>query len=122
MADTKQISDMTDYELNEAIAFEVMGWHIDEFGYWMDADDEHTGYIAIEHPTMGWIPTADLNQVIKCAEKFKGYEILKSCYRKDYSVKVWEKFGEVNRCAGKIISDNPARAMCEATLMAKRAK
>ena len=111
---TKQISDMTNSELNEAIAFEVMGWHIDEFGYWMDADDEHTGYIAIIHPTIGWIPAADINQARACVDK------LQKCNGSFVGIKNYDNIhGEVD---GYSCPDNFARAMCEAMLMAKRAK
>ena len=118
---TDTISDMTDYELNEAIAFEVMGWHIDEFGYWMDANDEHTGYIAIEHPDMGWIPTADLNQAVRCVEGFAHITICKFVYGSP----LWDVTIENSAySSGWPVARGAclARAICEAALMAVRAK
>lgn len=109
----KQPNEMTNEELDEALAIEVMGWHI--FGYeWHELGGKYVMDVN------DWHPTTDLNQTWECLEKFKGYEILKSCYRKNYSVRVWEEFGLVNRCAGTVVSDNLPRALCEAVLMAKR--
>lgn len=50
-------SKLTDTEINERLAIEVMGWHV-EGNIWFDADGGAHGYVHSD-----WNPSEDLNQM-----------------------------------------------------------
>lgn len=116
-------NEMTDEELNEAMAVEVMGLEIDAKGWVYTHPLKDAGFMA-----RSWHPTHDLNQVWECVEHW-----LKECGEWDFGIYrswkndilYWEAWltnelgAEVNIEATNI---DPARAICEALLMAVRSE
>ena len=116
-------NEMTDQELNEAIAIEVMGWH--EFmGWWCEERLSHRNAPdGKEHwrkyKTKDWNPTHDLNQAWMLVEKFKGTSLSVHIYCGFAlnGVQISKNLKEISFVEFK---DNPARALSEACLTAKR--
>ena len=117
-------SKLTDKQIAELLATKVMGWHKeiwDKLGqpvhYWFA-----NGHIVI--PCKEWHPCADLNQAVECAVVLwktgnpcvelmierpfvEGNDIEWRAYVDNGNRKWWEA-----------INTSPARALCEAVLMA----
>ncbi len=117
------ISEMTNEQLNEALAIEVMGWILDSsvttgrLGLAWYCNEEMDDVIAVKN----WNPAEDLNQAVECAEKMypeleiqlgriglKGYEVFF----------MW--FDESIHDGYYAVIPSPARAISEAVLMARR--
>ena len=105
----KQPNEMTDREMDEALATEVMGWTV--------GGDMFLEPLPSISPSVepwwdtvifreDWHPTENLNQAIECAEKY--------CYR---SIDYFLNCGDMASETREITSP---RALCEAVLMAKR--
>ena len=112
--------EMTDAELDEAMAKEVMGWRAKrsrmgnpEWFYWTDACDTCDNR---KYRLGDFRPTADLNQAVECARKW--------AYERDEEF--WLMYKRQEDIFGCITSfgyesnKDPARAICEALLMAVR--
>ena len=105
----KPIPEMTDAELNEAMAVEVMG-----------GGDNYATIYAIEHYKQ-WNPTSDLNQAWECEERLNELGLTEKYL---FEMKKRVVFGlqpivsrnSVDWC----IAHATARQRCEAVLMAVR--
>jgi len=109
---------MSDDQLDEWLAVNVMGWMLDlvenEWGlrYYRDADGKSVMDARL------WQPTHDLNQAVECAEKWKkvaegrNIEIVYTWSGYHIQLRV------VNKVVGESKVDEFARALCEATAMA----
>ena len=98
----KPVSEMTDTEIDEALAVDVKGWHLDD-GLWRDEYGRLLYYDALP---VKWHPTTNPDQAIECAESY--------CYR---SVDYFLNCGDMASENRKIASP---RAICEAVLRAVR--
>lgn len=117
------ISSMTDEQLAEALAIEVMGWkkycNFEGRECFKNDDDWHW----IED----WQPCTDLNQAVECAENWQGQSscryvvIQRQAYDAPPSlVDLWEcKLVDIENDF-RTLNESPARALCEAVLMAVR--
>ena len=70
-----------------------------------------------------WQPTCDLNQAVKCAEKWvnispKNRRLLLTLNDKNYYVQLFEYQEPHEKSVGIGQGNNPARALCEAVAMA----
>lgn len=111
------ISSMTDEQLNEALAIEVM-----KFRFW---DGVYYSEDGREIELGDWQPTTDLNQAVGCAEKWinrRGHYRVRLEYQED--IYGWSYHAAIEHIyyadIVNIRNANPARALCEAVLMAKR--
>ena len=112
------ISSMTNEQLAEALAVEVMGWGLDlienEWGlhYYRGADGKSVMDSRL------WQPCTDLNQAVECADYLAnlGYSWSVDNVENDhYHASVYRPSTErIYFCD----ADNPARALCEAVAMA----
>lgn len=116
---SKNISEMTDQELNDAVAIEVMGWHKQEDGIcWITSDDRYTGFLykkIADEELIGievsyWDPTHDLNQCMEC-HRIILFQLHNEEYLTAFDIVVWHPFGKVHATA---------RQRCIAMLMAVR--
>jgi len=119
-------STMTNDQLDEWLAVNVMGWMLDlvenEWGlrYYRDADGKSVMDARL------WQPTCDLNQAVECAEKIgNGENAAWAIVRNSHNaVELLEYPKYRGECQNhfmdvyKSYSDNPARALCEAVAMA----
>lgn len=124
----KEISKMTDEELDEAIAVEVMGWnkHPDMQGSWWVLDeDKFAGYYWKERVPLifyVWNPTVDLNQAFEALEKVGYWTMCRftgSLYHVSASLSGKDEEGSIHS-AHSLTRDDFACAICEAVLMAVR--
>jgi len=111
-------STMTDDQLDEWLAVNVMGWMLDlvenEWGlrYYRGTDGKSVMDARL------WQPTRDLNQAVMCAEKWKkvaeerNIEIVYTWSGYHIQLRV------VDKVVGKSKVDEFARALCEAVCMA----
>ena len=108
-------SNMTDKELDEALALEVMEWLFwDGFYYGKDG--------GTEQPYILWTPTTDLNQAFEVLEKYidrKRNAVIH--YNIDINYASIYEYG-ARDAIGESKGKNLARAICEAVLTAKRGK
>ena len=115
----KQPSEMTNQELNEALAVEVKGWH-KLLGFWYNESDE------IQCEREDWNPAEDLNQAVECAKKETYALRIDWCVGGEPTCSAWVWFpvenldGERVNAEYMAIAESPARALSEAVLMAKR--
>ena len=111
---------MTNEDIAEQLAVKVMGWYLDmvenEWGlrFYKGADGNVVMDIRL------WRPAEDLNQAVMCAENSEyGWNLEHWKNRSPRTIAtIWrdEQPGEIVEIYGK--HDNPARALCEAVLMA----
>ena len=124
----KQPNEMTDPELNEATAIEVMRWQKDGSDWWKS---HSIGHHQIMSSLNNWHPTTDLNQAIEClheyaqiGEELDGYW---STHPHLWSISNGDS-DSLDVCiggksfvqVGQKELDKLPRAICEAVLMAKR--
>ncbi len=116
-------STMTDSQLDEWLAVNVMGWHTGRVNphpsnqlNWYDKDDKDDNYVM---PCIRWQPTTDLNQAVKCADYVAnlGFSWSVDNVENDhYHASIYRPSTEnIYFCDA---TDNPARALCEAVAMA----
>lgn len=114
----KQPNEMTDDELNSAMAIEVKGWQIG--GNMYIESLPHTYLEEPQYNTVmgisGWYPTADLNQARECVEACNYHIMVRYDPLRDSHK--WTVCGHDSKRVAD--TDNPARAICEAVLQAKR--
>jgi len=117
---------MTDAELDEALAVEVMGSrkgrinpHPSNPVFWLDDSKPNRESLSY----YSWHPTADLNQAFEVLDKFAGYEIVKSTHEptNKYRIRIWFDSGDTVM-ARREYGDNLARTICETALEARGAK
>jgi len=111
-------STMTDDQLDEWLAVNVMGWMLDlvenEWGlrYYRDADGKSVMDARL------WQPTTDLNQAVKCADYVAnlGFSWSVDNVENDhYHASIYRPSTEnIYFCDA---TDTPARALCEAIAM-----
>lgn len=112
----KPIPEMTDPEMDEAMAVEVMG-----------GGDNYTTIYAIEHYKQ-WNPTFDLNQAWECAEKWKNIDRFNRRVEIIGMATEWEcslytfSAKEYWTLLCDAYNTSPACAICEALLMAARSE
>ncbi|HAC16942.1 MAG TPA: hypothetical protein DCE78_13505 [Bacteroidetes bacterium] len=119
-AKMKEIKDLTDDELNEAAAIEVMGWHKSMGFFWKNIGTDGTDELI-----NNWNPTSDLNQAFEAVKKLQTkneriYHFACGTYH-DGEVFVEIENITTDDLIGHSDNDNIARAICEAALMAVRA-
>ena len=108
----KQPNEMTDREMDEALATEVMGWHpVEREGGWY----LRVGEVGIRKDN--WHPTENLNQAVECAWETSYITINKFADKKKWRVTVDYKG---DGCYCNSFNTSLARAICEAVLIAKR--
>lgn len=119
----KPIPEMTDAELDEAMAVEVRGWMksippmVGLYQY-PSSDGTHTVY--------SWQPSTDLNQAWECADEMNkrgwilelGYEY--RGVRPNGLPMQYRAYADDDKQWLEALSESPARAVCEALLMAAR--
>lgn len=112
------ISSMTDEQLNEALAIEVMGWRKDAIGDWWVGKKDNI--MALKELVEDWQPCIDLNQAVECADYMAnlGFNWSVDNIENDhYHASVYRPSTEhIYFCDANI----PARALSEAVLMAVR--
>ena len=116
-----KVSEMTNDELSECLAIEVMGWEYrkkyESYYRWVDSKNYELVCGKAE-----WNPAKDTNQTFECANKLcnnKGgryWGIRISPYIDGYFAEFHSKQEEIFRAC----RNHPARALSEAVLMAKR--
>ena len=110
---SKNISEMTDPELNDAVAIEVMGW-AKEDGKWIDDCGGCARFDNIDdaekYDGRYWCPVYDLNQCYEAERKLCD-DIPYEEYLTALDIVVWHPFGKVHASA---------RQRCKAMLMAMR--
>jgi len=123
------MNDMTDKELDEALALEVMGWHEGDTRCY-DIINRHffeRGFYfqdsgALVMPVNEWNPTKDKNQAFevlsKCIDRKRNAVIHYNIDINYASIYEYGARGAIGESKGK----NLARAICEAVLTAKRGK
>ena len=127
------ISEMTNEQLNEALAIEVMGWkkHPDMMGsWWIMDEDKFAGYIWKPHPPFAfdiWKPAEDMNQAVECLNYWLNVTgslvEIKKMDNKYWEVELWRespKTAPENPLNGVATDESFPRALSEAVLMAKR--
>lgn len=139
----KTISEMTNEELNEALAVEVMGWNkgcilggypdyycwsdeINEEKYhwsWMEEiENEKEKYNAVMECSE-WQPTTDLNQAFEVLEKYINKDNTR-IQTDTLEGNFWEvrifRYGEESGYLGRAVEKSLALAICEAALQAVR--
>ena len=102
--------------INEYMATEVMGWHIEVLPIvddnsltaecWVQEDGE--GVIIVN----GWHPDTDIAQALMCADKFGMWRIAKNQYTGEISFTLWEGGGVYIEYANTL--DELPLAICEA--------
>jgi len=112
-------SEMTDEQLNEACAIEVMEWHE---GIGALKDEWHGKQGVYIMPKASWNPIHDLNQAWMLTEKILGDsgEVAVSFQRGKYWAKLIRHY-KILACP-YIGKESLAHALSEACLMAKRGK
>ena len=120
-----EISEMTNEELNNAVAVEVMGWK----KYIPPGDEKFAKYVLndnleLAHYCFSWKPTENNDAAWQVAERINklGYLVI---------IKTWPKeYGNLPSCSlvnkdndrAFSIATTANRAICEAALMATRNK
>jgi len=107
---------MTNKELNEWMATEVMGWHKDfcsnaGIEWWYDDNLPRGNQVIME--CVNWHPDTDPNQAMMCADKFDIYWIDKSPQKPFYRVQVGGEGGETIISHADNLDKLPL-AICEA--------
>ena len=102
-----EIQKMTDSQINEAIATEVMGWNV-LVGDYMDWYRKDRRFM---QPVDSWNPTQDLNQCYEAEEKIIENNLQKKYLKMLESMCFLTTFGMVHATA---------RQRCEAMLAAVR--
>ena len=107
----KPVSEMTDDEIDEALAVDVKGWHL-EGTLWKDKNDR----VLCSH--YNWHPTSNQNQAIELTEKMAFVTTCKvSSSGNEWHVMV-DKDDDGKFCGS--FNTSLSRAICEAVLMAVR--
>lgn len=124
----KPIPEMTDAELDVAMAVEVMGWHKADFDFPYCMTAYATGKEGIDNIMCidDFNPTSDLNQVWECADEMNkrgwilelGYEY--RGVRPNGLPMQYRAYADDDKQWFEALSESPARAMCEALLQAVR--
>ena len=125
------ISQMTNEQLNEALAIEVMGWVRDGDKYWSEMADGKAPRLWSFVGLCGeWNPAEDLNQAVECAgELYKmndrnillpAYEFILEQQSREYYRAHMKWFAGRVQEGFYVVGNSPARALSEAVLMAKR--
>lgn len=118
----KPINEMTDPEMDEAIAVEVMKWTLGdtdiEWGFrWLtDKDGKHVMDISL------WHPCKDMNQAWEAVYKFREGKELYTAMGIHHDGEHYAEIEDVakDKLIGRSGNNNLARAICEALLMAVR--
>lgn len=124
------ISAMTNAELDEALAVEVMGWRYYK-GLWFDVKGDDTNLRSYEYciaegidpDIYAWIPTADIGQAMMCLDEVRRHHIIvieSRPYVECWSIRLttWDK----QACQWEVSNETLERAICEAVLKATRKK
>jgi hypothetical protein len=116
-----QPNEMTNAELNEVLAVEVMGLaklHHEGVLRYVEGREKYTSIV--------WNPAEDLNQAIECAEKLwaGGYPCVELMTERRFiegNNIEWRAYVDNGCCRWwESINQSPARALSEAVLMVKR--
>ena len=119
----KQPNEMTDREMDEALATEVMGWTV--------GGDMFLEPLPSISPSVepwwdtvifreDWQPTTNLNQAWECLGLYDGQVHINNGYKGWYIELLKYNNSTQYIDAYSANNENPARAICEAVLMAKR--
>ena len=118
------ISEMTNEELNEALAVEVMGWGM-ENGFFVSPTLKDGKEIVCF--VWEWTPTEDMNQAVECLNYWLNVTgslvEIKKMDNKYWEVELWRespKTAPENPLNGVATDESFPRALSEAVLMAKR--
>jgi hypothetical protein len=115
-------SQMTNEQVNERLATQVMGWHDSECGWWADGIDNVKFFITErdkqDDSDTVWNPAEDLNQAVMCAEKWTN-SVENGRIFTEYSNTTWQ-VAAMRKGATHIalIADTLPRALSEAILQA----
>ena len=117
----KPVSEMTNDELDEALAREVRGWGRDTNGAWWYMEvDKFSGYYwkwKANNIFPMWRPTSNQNQAIECAESMAYITMCRVGFDANWHVTI-DKNSDSKFCGA--FNTSLPRAICEAVLTAAR--
>ena len=114
-------SAMSDKQLAEYLATRVMGWWLDEDGYYCSGDQETLENVEAHYFKDDWQPCdpEHLHQAVECAEKLANEQTIRVWYEYYAPDKMWHCGFAIPPIAERGYADNPARALCVAVAMVK---